>query len=79
MSNNNKIRSRCNGGYLHKVKYQAESKVFNKCKKIGHYAKCCKTKVTQKIDNREGNRRQNPYSGQALNKIVHSPSVSQEH
>ena len=47
MINNNKTCFRCCGVYPHKVKCPAESKVCNKYKKVGHYAKCCKTKLTQ--------------------------------
>ena len=71
MSNNNKTCFECDRAYPHKVKCPAESKVCNKCKKVGHYAKCCKTKLTQKSNN--------PHPEQTLNRITHSPSVPKEH
>ena len=63
----------------HKVKYPAEFKVCGKCTKIGHYAKCCKTNLTQKSDNHKDNSRKNLYPRQTLNRITHSFSVPQEH
>ena len=36
MSSNNKTSFQCGGVYPHKVKYPAESKVYNKCKNVGH-------------------------------------------
>ena len=73
MSNNKKTCFRCGGIYPHEVKYPAESKVCNKCKKVGHYAKCCKTKLIQKSDNHKDNSRQN------LHPVTHSPLVHKEH
>ena len=46
MRNNNKTCFRCGGAYPHIVKCPAESKVCNKCEKLGHHAKCCKTNLT---------------------------------
>ena len=51
MSNNNKTCFQCGGAYPHRAKCPAESKLCNEFKKAGHYAKCCKTKLTQKGDN----------------------------
>ena len=39
----------CGGVYPHKVKFQAESTVCNKCKMIDYYVQCCKTKLTKKV------------------------------
>ena len=71
MSNDNKTCFQCGRVYPHKVKCPAESKVCNKYKKVGHYTKCCKTKLTQKSNN--------PHPEQTLNRITHSPSVPKEH
>ena len=46
--------------------------------KDNHYPRCCKRKLTQNSHNQKDNRRQNPHSGQALNR-THSLSVSQGH
>ena len=78
MSNTHKACFRCGSIYPHEGKCPAESKVCNKCKKVGHYAKCCKTKLTQKSDNHKGNSRQNPHPEQTLNRVTHSPSVPKE-
>ena len=79
MSNNNKTCSRCGGIYPHKVKCPAESKVCNKCKKIGHYTKCCKRNLTQKSDNHKDNNKKNLHPEQTLNRVTQSPSVPKEH
>ena len=73
------INALCGTIYPHEVKCPAESKVFNKSKKVGHYVKCCKTKLTQKNDNHKDNSRQNPHPEQTLNRVTHSPSVPKEH
>ena len=79
MINNNKTCFRCGSIYPHEVKCPAESKVYNKCKKVGHYAKCCKTKLTQKSDSHKDNSRQNPHPEQTLNRVTHWPSVLKEY
>ena len=79
MSNNNKTCFQCGGIYPHEVKCPAESKVCNECKKVGHYAKCCKTKLIQKSDNHKDNSRQNPHPEQTLNRVTHSRLVPKEH
>ena len=79
MSNNDKICFWCGAVCPHKVKCPSKPKVCNKCKKIGHYAKCFKTKLRQKGDNHKDNSRHNPHSGQALFMITHSPSRFQEY
>ena len=79
MSNNNKTCFWCSGVYPHEVKCPAESKVCNKCKKVGHYAKCCNTKLTQKSENHKDNSRQNLHPEQILNRVTHLPSVPEEH
>ena len=61
------------------LKCPAESKVCNKCKKVGHYAKCSKTKLTQESENHKDNSRQNTHPGQTLNRTTHSPSVPKGH
>ena len=53
--------------------------VCNKCRKVGHYAKCYKTKLTQKSDNHKDHSRQNLHLEQTLNRVSHSPSVPKEH
>ena len=77
-NNNNRTCFRCDGIYPHELKCPAESKVCNKCKKVGHYAKCCKTKLKQKSDNHNDNSRQNLYPEQTLKRVTHSPSVPKE-
>ena len=78
MSNSNKTCFWCDSVNPHKVKCPAESKVCSKWKKLGHYAKCCKTKLTQKSYNHKGNSRQNLHPEQTLNRITHLPSVPKE-
>ena len=56
----------------HKVKCPAESKVCSKCKKVCHYTKCCKTKLTQKSDDHKDNSRQNLHPKQTLSRITHT-------
>ena len=79
MRNNNKTCFRCDSACSHKVKCPAESKVCNKWKQLGHCAKYCKIKLTQKSDSHKDNSRQNPYPEQTLNRVTHWPSVLKEY
>ena len=64
--------------HLRKIKCPAVSKIFNKCKKIGHHLKCYKTKQKQKSDRHKDNRKQNLHL-KTLNIITHSLSDSHAH
>ena len=75
MRNNNKTCFRCDSACSHKVKCPAESKVCNKWKQLGHCAKYCKIKLTQKSDSHKDNSRQSLHPGQTLNRITHLSSV----
>ena len=78
-SNTNKC-FRCDGAYPHQQTCPAIGKECKKCKKTGHFARCCKTKPqtsfpprnrTNNFQPMNHNRQQN--YRQPLNNIAHSP------
>ena len=63
MSSNPKKCFRCDGSYPHSGSCPAQNKSCNKCGKMGHYAKCCKSKMYLPKKEQEGKRfkqKQNP-------------------
>ena len=73
----NKKCFRCDGIYPHQTKCPAEGQTCRKCGKMGHYARCCKSKTeVQKKKVHFGGRAANFHENnhqQPLNQIAHSP------
>ena len=72
---------RCDGNYPHNKPCPATQETCNKCGKIGHFARCCKTKTTISSTRVAQRGRNQPYrrgDHRALNELTaHLPSRSE--